>query len=142
MNKQQRTELNKIENMINVQADRLQVVVEELNEDKLPRTPQELHDTVVSDVADALETLLSDVQEQQQDEEDKYENLPQALQEAERGQAMKEAAEKLSESCSSLESAIELLREDLGVADLGERLSNIQEYDITDAIGLIQEASK
>ena len=58
----------------------------------------------LEDIKDKLETMRSE-------EEDKFDNMPEGLQESERGEAMQEAIETLETACDNLEEAISTLQE-------------------------------
>ena len=45
------------------------------------------------------------------EEEDKFDNMPEGLQESERGEAMQEAIEQLETACDNLDEAISSLQE-------------------------------
>ena len=45
------------------------------------------------------------------DEEEKFDNMPEGLQESERGEAMQEAIEQLETACDSLDEVISALEE-------------------------------
>lgn len=45
------------------------------------------------------------------DEENKFDNMPEGLQESERGEAMQEAIEQLETACDNLDEAISALQE-------------------------------
>ena len=46
-----------------------------------------------------------------EDEEDKFDNMPEGLQESERGEAMQEAIEQLETACDNLDEVISALEE-------------------------------
>lgn len=58
-----------------------------------------------------LEELIEEINAIQEEEQEAYDNLPESLQESERGIAMYNAAEALSDAVSSLEDVNELLAE-------------------------------
>ena len=45
------------------------------------------------------------------DEQDKFDNMPEGLQESERGEAMQEAIEQLETACENLDEVINCLQE-------------------------------
>ena len=47
----------------------------------------------------------------QEDEQDKFDNMPEGLQESERGEAMQEAIDAIETACGSLDDAIDTLQE-------------------------------
>ena len=62
-------------------------------------------------IKDQLETLKDRVDEIQFDEQEKFDNLSEGLQEAATGQALGEAADHLAEVASSLVDAINVLED-------------------------------
>ena len=60
---------------------------------------------------DQLEEIKSCLETMQEDETEKLDNMPESLQESERGEAMQEAIENLESASSSLEEAIDYLNE-------------------------------
>lgn len=61
--------------------------------------------------ADSLEEIKCAIEEMRDDEECKFDNMPEGLQESERGEAMQEAIYNLESASSSLEEAIDYLNE-------------------------------
>lgn len=61
--------------------------------------------------ADSLEEIKSNIETMMEEEQDKLDNMPESLQESERGEAMQEAIENLESASSSLEEAIGYLEE-------------------------------
>lgn len=55
--------------------------------------------------------LFDEVQTLQQEEQDKYDNMPESLQDGEPGQLIAQAADVLDSACTSLEEAIQYLTE-------------------------------
>ena len=60
---------------------------------------------------ESLEEIKSAIEEMRDDEECKFDNMPEGLQESERGDAMQEAIENLESASSSMEEAIDYLNE-------------------------------
>lgn len=60
---------------------------------------------------DQLEEIKSCIETMQEDETEKLDNMPEGLQESERGEAMQEAIENLESASSSLEEAIDYINE-------------------------------
>ena len=58
----------------------------------------------LEEIKDKLETMRSE-------EEDKFDNMPEGLQESERGEAMQEAIENLESATDSLQEAIDTLED-------------------------------
>jgi predicted nuclease with TOPRIM domain len=63
---------------------------------------------------DSLEEIKSCLETMQEDETEKLDNMPEGLQESERGEAMQEAIDNLESAASSLEEAIDYLNEIIG----------------------------
>jgi hypothetical protein len=61
-----------------------------------------------------LEELLEEITALQEEEQDAYDNMPESLQNSERGEAMYEAAEALESAVASLEEANDYLAEAIG----------------------------
>ena len=61
--------------------------------------------------ANSLEEIKSNIETMMEDEQSKLDNMPESLQESERGEAMKEAIDNLESASSSLEEAIDYLNE-------------------------------
>lgn len=57
----------------------------------------------LSRIAEELENLREDLDAVASEERDAYENLPESLQESDRGTAMEEAADELDDICSELD---------------------------------------
>ena len=64
--------------------------------------------------AESLEEIKCAIEEMREDEECKFDNMPEGLQESERGEAMQEAIDNLESASSSLEEAIDYLNEIIG----------------------------
>lgn len=60
---------------------------------------------------DSLEEIKSNIETMMEDETEKLDNMPEGLQESERGEAMQEAIDNLESASSSLEEAIDYLNE-------------------------------
>lgn len=61
--------------------------------------------------ADSLEEIKCAIEEMRDDEECKFDNMPEGLQDSERGESMQEAIENLESAASSLEETIDYLNE-------------------------------
>ena len=61
--------------------------------------------------ADSLDEIRSNIETMMEEEQDKLYNMPESLQESERGEAMQEAIENLESASSSIEEAIDYLNE-------------------------------
>lgn len=60
---------------------------------------------------ESLDEIKCAIEEMMDEEQDKFDNMPEGLQESERGEAMQEAIENLESASSSLEEAIDYLNE-------------------------------
>lgn len=57
----------------------------------------------LSEIADELENLYQDLDAVASEERECYDNLPESIQDSDRGCAMEEAADELEDICSELE---------------------------------------
>ena len=60
---------------------------------------------------ESLGEIKNAIDEMTEEEQDKYDNMPEGLQESERGEAMQEAIDNLESASSSLEEAIDYINE-------------------------------
>ena len=60
---------------------------------------------------DSLDEIKSNIETMMEDETEKLDNMPEGLQESERGEAIQEAIDNLESASSSLEEAIDYLNE-------------------------------
>ena len=60
---------------------------------------------------EAIDRLMDDIEEVQNEEQEAYDNMPENLQESERGEAIQEAIDNLDSAWSSLEEAKDTLEE-------------------------------
>lgn len=63
---------------------------------------------------ESIKKIKSGIEEMQEEENDKYENLPEGIQDSDRGTAMYEGIESLEEAANSLDEAIDYLSEAQG----------------------------
>lgn len=63
---------------------------------------------------ESLDEIKSNIETMMEDEQSKLDNMPEGLQESERGEAMQEAIDNLESASSSLEEAIDYLNEIIG----------------------------
>lgn len=63
---------------------------------------------------ESLEKIKSGIEDMQEEEGDKYENLPEGIQDSDRGTAMCEGIENLMEAANSIDEAIDYLSEAQG----------------------------
>lgn len=68
----------------------------------------------VSEWIDTLIDMKAEIENMQEDQQEKYDNLPEGLQDSEKGEALEEAANTLEEVSDSVDSAIESLQEIAG----------------------------
>lgn len=60
---------------------------------------------------DSLDEIKSNIETMMEEEQEKLDNMPESLQESERGEAMQEAIDNLESASDSLEEAIDYLNE-------------------------------
>lgn len=65
----------------------------------------------VKDWISQLEEIKNDIETMSIEESEKYDNLPESIQDSERGDAISEAADTLDEAASSIEEIISSLNE-------------------------------
>lgn len=65
----------------------------------------------IEKVVSQLEDIQADIDALRDEEEEAYDNLPESLQDSERGEAMQEAIDQLEEASSSVGDAIDYLNE-------------------------------
>jgi len=65
----------------------------------------------LADIVEQLESLKSELEEVKEQEESAFENMPESLQESDRGQRMQEVIDILDNAFSSIEEAIDGLTE-------------------------------
>lgn len=65
----------------------------------------------LEDIIGKLEEQKDELSSLQEEEQEAYDNMPESLQESERGQAACECADDLESECSSLEDVIQNLQE-------------------------------
>lgn len=65
----------------------------------------------IQEIYERLEELMQDIEALQEEEQDAYDNLPESLQDGERGQAMQEAADNLEYAANSVQEALDYMEE-------------------------------
>ena len=60
----------------------------------------------ITKIADSLQALKSDVESIQSEEQDAYDNLPESLQDSERGDRMQEAIDNLEDALTLIDEAV------------------------------------
>lgn len=78
-----------------------------------------------------IDGLKDEVDAIRQDEQDKYDNLPESLQGSERGEAIQEAIDTLESADSSLDDALRALRD---LDEKGKLIENEEEGEIDDDV--------
>jgi ABC-type transporter Mla subunit MlaD len=68
----------------------------------------------VSEWIDTLIDMKAEIENMQEDQQEKYDNLPEGLQDSANGEALNEAADTLQEAASNLDSVIDNLQEIVG----------------------------
>ncbi len=63
----------------------------------------------ITKIADSLQALKSDVESIQSEEQDAYDNLPESLQDSERGDRMQEAIDNLDDAMTLIDEAVTAL---------------------------------
>lgn len=64
----------------------------------------------VGEWIETLSGIKSEIEDMQQDQQEKHDNMPEGLQDTERGEALEEAANELEEAASNIDSAIDNLQ--------------------------------
>lgn len=65
----------------------------------------------LAEIAEQLQELRDRIEQLQGEEQDGFDNLPESLQQGERGQAMEQAAEQMETAMDSLDEALGALEE-------------------------------
>jgi hypothetical protein len=60
----------------------------------------------ITKIADSLQALKSDVESIQSEEQDAYDNLPESIQDGERGDRMQEAIDNLDDALTLIDEAV------------------------------------
>lgn len=60
----------------------------------------------ITKIADSLQALKSDVESIQSEEQDAYDNLPESIQDGERGDRMQEAIDNLDDALNLIDEAV------------------------------------
>ena len=69
----------------------------------------------LNDLIGQVEGIAEEIMAMQEDEQDKYDNMPENLQDSERGEAFQEAADNLQDAADELSSWCEDIRSNLEV---------------------------
>ena len=94
MNKAQRKELSDLQDKVSA-----------LDRENLTKEDRDEHKVILEGVRDGVEAI-------QQDEQDKYDNMPESLQGGSKGDEMQEGIDNLDEVIRGLDEAIEKLEEE------------------------------
>ena len=65
----------------------------------------------IQKIYDRLEELMQDIEALQEEEQDAFDNMPESLQDSERGQTMTEAIDNLESAASCAQEALDYLEE-------------------------------
>jgi len=65
----------------------------------------------LAEITEQLQELRERIELLQEEEKDRYDNLPESLQQGERGQAMEQAAEQMGTALDSIDEAVQALKE-------------------------------
>lgn len=104
MNKQQRAQIDELVTRL----EQSQSVVQDTDYDGM--TCAEALNVVIGIEGD-IEGIQSEIQELQSDEQDKFDNMPEGLQEGDRGQAIQAAADNLQEADQACDDVITEIHE-------------------------------
>jgi len=142
MNAKQRKELADLRSRIESQSNRLEGIVSELDT-PIDEDEKKAHHDTINDVCEKLEDINTEVEQIKEDEEEKFGNMPEGLQDAEGGQKIEAAAEALGEAFGYIESAVYMLRCKLEPhEDLVTRLTEVKEDDMQNAIDQLEAAAE
>ncbi len=64
----------------------------------------------LSDMLDEIEGYVSTLEEMSNEEQEKYDNMPEGLQDTERGQAIQDAADNLQQAADDLQNWVDEVR--------------------------------
>ena len=65
----------------------------------------------IEEIREAISSLYDDLESVKIDEEDAFDNLPESLQESDRGESMQDAIDHLDSACDMLQEAIDELED-------------------------------
>jgi hypothetical protein len=99
MNASQRKTLDGVKNSLTCSIDNLLHVIELLEAGGDPKT---LYESDIAPIRNDLDDAMSIIDDEAGDEQDKFDNLSEGLQQSENGQAMEQAAEHLGEASEAL----------------------------------------
>lgn len=67
----------------------------------------------IQNIIDKLDDLMQEIEALQEEEQEALDNMPESLQESERGQAMQEAVENLEYAASAAQDVLDYLNESM-----------------------------
>jgi len=142
MNAKQRKELIDLRLRIEAQSNRLEVVVSELDTQIDEDRKKDLLETI-DNVCEMLEDINTEVEQIKEDEEEKFGNMPEGLQQSESGEKLEAAAEALGEAFDYVESAVSLLRQGPDANEsLADVLNGVKDDDLQSAIDQLEAAAE
>lgn len=136
MNQQQRKELRAIVNQIAAESDSISEAIQKIEEG---RNPQAIYTSDIIPVIAALRDCYDTLEEQQETEQEKFDNLS-GLQQTDSGTAIEAAVEALSDARSYLDSALQTLADPGDLAVLADTLHDMLDNDMEDVVGSIEAA--
>lgn len=142
MNKDQRKILQTVQNNIDEAKCRLEAIRDDADDASVNGgIPFDFTKVVrqVQDEEGALDAANSDVDEQANDERDKFDNLSESLQQADKGQAIEQAADNLDSARDSLGSAMMSISGLINEDEASERTPASTSDEIESALGEVIE---
>lgn len=140
MNNAQRKTLSDINVDINVLIAEVQTAAEQVEED-VTLDLVAFKANVLEPLALRLDDISLAIESEKDDEEGKYDNMPESLQNGEKGEAMQAAIEALDSAMTNVESAAEMLRtEDTDRDAIVTDLQDAADTELESAVGSIEEA--
>lgn len=137
MNAAQRKVLSLVQSKLGAIVGRLDTVEQMIADGGDPKA---LYEAEVEPTIGPLDALQSELQMEADEEQDKFDNLSEGLQQADSGQAIEAAAESLQEAADALENLIQGLKPPTDWAELGDMLISSQD-EIQGVIDQIDDAT-
>lgn len=137
MNQGNRKTLSAIVNQIAAESNVIDTVIQKLGEG---RAPEALHGAEIIPVIAALRDCYDQIEEAQSEEQDKFDNMSDGLQQSDTGAAIEAAAEALQDAMTYLQSALSTLEDPGEWSELGDTLQGVLDNDLADAVGSIDSA--
>lgn len=136
MNAQQRKEIEAIKSKIEGFMDSQEMIeVGEAHEEYLA-AKQKLLDAR-QEAAATIEQLMGEVEDQENEEQSKFDNMPEGLQGGDRGQAMEAAIEALGEAKDHLDT----VKSNLESSDISDEEDDLSS-DLDEAVNKLDEAAQ